>query len=700
MQKVLSYFLFGAAATALALPAAQGQPPVGPSLASIEQRFAPCAGMFKQSDVDDLGRVTSDPLEAFESWRRDRFSLMEAPPTLECRSKIWRHLHPAALQRAKSNFEPDIDGFDSPFADLWLKNGLASADTPDAVNNYQGEVQVAINPKNSRQMVAGANSFYRDPTAACQSPAGAGLTYGTQALYGSSDGGTTWTYHCAPWPAAVTGGVSGADAYFGSDPAVAWDNNGNAYAAYMLISQNSAGISAASIVVAKSSDAGLTWASLGIVVNNVANPNASDDKEFLAVDTSNGIFSHPGRLFAIWDENNVEQIAFSDDGVTWTPYVFSTPGFTVGADVKVGPDGTVYAVWNRVYPRNRLGQATGDDTYFSKSTDGGVTWTAPVKIFSHTLASFQNYYLPAAQNERGVNSFPSLDIDRNFLSPYYNRLYIVYADNTTTCCPPNTFGRIDAYERWSSDGGTTWSNRLRVNDDSAGVSHFFPWLGVDPTDGSVNVAWYDTRNDSINQERTQIFYARSVDGGASFQANLNLTDSGPNFNNHVAYSDEDSWTNTNSNANQYGDYMGLAATNRQIHAVWTDSRQFFPGSTGNARVEDIANVTFTNCSAPRVSVPSLSASVSGITISWGIQSWGINATSGSYTLSRFSNSNCTGFGFFVGSYANGTFSAFDSPPASGTYTYLLSATNNCPGTALTPMASTPCSAPINYVKMF
>src|SRR4051812_2586131 len=636
MHKLCSYFLFGATAAALALPAAQGQAPVGPSLASIEKRFVSCTGMLKQSDVDELGKAASDPLEAFEQWRHSRFSMMEAPPTLECRSKVWRLLHPAVRHSAKSTFEPDILGFDSDFVNPWLKNGVAGADIPDIVTEYQGEVQVAVNPKNSRQMVAGANSFYRDPTAACQAPAGSGVTFGTQALYGSSDGGTTWTYHCAPWPATVTGGVPGANAFFGSDPALAWDNNGNAYAAYMLISQGST--FGAAIVVAKSSDVGVTWTPLGVVVNNITNPNASDDKEFLTVDTSSGFFSHPGRLFVIWDENNVERIAFSDDGIAWTTHVFSTPGAAVGADVKVGADGTVYAVWNRVYGNNALGQAIGDDTYFSNSTDGGVTWRAPAKIFSHSLASFQTYYKPAAQDERGLNSFPSLDIDRNSGSPNYNKLYIAYADNTTTCCPVNTFGQVDVYTRTSSDGGTSWTNRLKVNDDSTGVSHFFPWLGVDPSDGSVNVAWYDTRNDSVDQERTQIFYARSVNGGSSFQPNINLTDSGPNFNNHIAYSDENSISNTKENANQYGDYMGLAATNRQIHVVWTDSRQFFPGSTTSTRKEDIANVTYTNCSAPRVPVPSLSATISGINISWGVQTWGVNATTGSFTLTRYSNS--------------------------------------------------------------
>jgi hypothetical protein len=535
-------------------------------------------------------------------------------------------------------------------------------------------------------MVAGANTFYRDPAAACQAPAGSAKTYGTQALYGSTDGGSTWTHRCAPWPATLIGGVSGADAFFGSDPAMAWDNNGNAYAAYMLLSTNSnTNAVGSAIVVAKSSDSGMTWAPLGTVVDHIASTSPFDDKEMLAVDNSNGAFSHPGRLYLIWDTNNVERVAFSDDGVTWTPHVFSGTGISVGADIKVGP--------------NHLGQATGDDTYFSKSTDGGVTWTAPVKIFTHSLASFQTYYHPAAQDERGVNSFPALDIDRNPSSQFFNRLYLAYSDSTTTCCPLSTIGQIDAYARFSSDGGTTWSSRVRVNDDSAGVTHIFPWLGVDPTDGTVNVAWYDTRND-VDQERTQIFYARSVNGGAGFQTNVNLTDGGANFNNLVSFSDEYSWTNIKANPNQYGDYMGLAAANRKVTAVWADTRQFFPAMTTSARKEDIAAVTFTNCSAPRLSVPSATTSVSGVNVSWAVQTWGVNATGGTYTLTRYSNSLCQGIGAAVGTYGSGTTSALDAPPASGTYYYGVIAKNNCPGTTLTAMKSASCSAAVNYVKMF
>src|SRR5439155_25500557 len=104
-----------------------------------------------------------------------------------------------------------------------------------------------------------------DTTAQCQSPTGGtASTFGTMALFGSSDGGVTCKYNCPPWHTSATGGVTGALAWFGSDPAPAWDNQGRADACYMLISQNSSGSAlAASIVLARSTDNGQTWAQVG-----------------------------------------------------------------------------------------------------------------------------------------------------------------------------------------------------------------------------------------------------------------------------------------------------------------------------------------------------------------------------------------------------------------------------------------------------
>src|SRR5205085_1309207 len=131
---------------------------------------------------------------------------------------------------------------------------------------------------------------------------------------------------------------------------VAWDSQGRAYAAYMLLADGS-NLSTA-IVVARSTDAGQSWTPLGTVVNDLANPSLFDDKEMMAIDNSAGppsAKSHPGRIYVVWDQNNIERVAYSDDGAAWSTVVLPATGFgnfDIGSDVKVGADGTVYVIWN------------------------------------------------------------------------------------------------------------------------------------------------------------------------------------------------------------------------------------------------------------------------------------------------------------------------------------------------------------------
>lgn len=113
----------------------------------------------------------------------------------------------------------------------------------------------------------------------------------------------------------------------------------------------------------------------------------------------------------------------------------------------------------------------------------------------------------------------------------------------------------------STDNGKTWSSRVRVNDDPSGVANdqFEQWLSVDPTDGSVNLSWYDTRNDPAHLT-TDIFYARSTDGGLTFSPNVQVT---------TAPTDEECAT---CGVMGYGDYQGIAAFGGVVHPVWTDRR--------------------------------------------------------------------------------------------------------------------------------
>src|SRR5258706_831852 len=247
------------------------------------------------------------------------------PPPLDCASKLW-----GALKRQGhlTNFATVPAGTDLlslrqyPVDALFNLRALTASvgtnvDPAGGVEGYQGENNISIDPNNPLHIVAHSNTFFKDPNPNCQSPTGGSAnTFGTMSLYGSTDGGATWTYNCAPWPPSVTGGVPTAAFWFGSDHALSWDAAGNAYATYMLISQNASNQSGVAIVVAKSTNNGGSWQNLGTVVNRITQTTNLDDKEMMAIDTTSGqAHSFPRRKYVIWDEGNAERVAHSDDGI-------------------------------------------------------------------------------------------------------------------------------------------------------------------------------------------------------------------------------------------------------------------------------------------------------------------------------------------------------------------------------------------------
>jgi hypothetical protein len=560
-------------------------------------------------------------------------------------------------------------------------NTLVGTNTDPAggVEAYQGTNTISIDPNNPLHVITASNTFYKDPSSACQSPTGGTAnTYGTIALFGSTDGGANWTYNCAPWPAAVSGGVPGATSWYGSSPTVTWDNQGRAYASYMLMSATASAWGAA-IVVARSSDSGASWQNLGTVVNGIASTTQGNDKPMMTIDNTSGqAFSHPARVYVIWQAANTEKIAFSDDGTAWTTVNFPSNTGAGGGNVVVGADGTVYAIWNRY---------NVETVVFSKSTDGGATWTAPQVIATLALQSYGANNTPPAQDKRGVNGFGAIDVDRNPASQYFGSLYVSFSDfpSGTTTGPD-----LNVYVVRSTNGGTSWSSRVKVNDDSFGATQMLPWLAVDQSDGTVNVSWYDTRIDPLNR-KTQVYYARSSDGGVSFEPNVLVSTADSAWTNGINYSDENSADNTSYNGNQFGDYSGVAASNRQVHPSWTDSRMFFPvaDTRSPTRREDSATATITNCSAPSaITSPVVSSSTAGgVAISWAAPNqWGAKATDGTYAVFRdttpvFSSGSPLASDLTATTYV-------DTTGVDGTtYYYFVRAKNNCPGTALTPMSS-------------
>ncbi|HXH37206.1 MAG TPA: sialidase family protein, partial [Thermoanaerobaculia bacterium] len=318
---------------------------------------AQCRGILRQEILDLVNSADEDPADTFEKNRRTHPHMIMMPAPLECASKLWQALRKNPHLTSFAAVPTGTEGLSLrqyPVDALFDLRALTASvgsniDPSGGVENYQGENNVSIDPNNPQHIIAHSNTFFKDSTPACLSPTGGATnTFGTMALFGSTDGGATWTYHCAPWPATITGGVPSAAFWFGSDPALAWDNQGRAYATYMLISEDAAGNSGAAIVTARSSDNGTSWQNLGTVVNNITSTTVGNDKEMMAIDNTSGqAHSHPGRIFVIWDAANAEKIAFSDNGTSWTTVNFASNTGAIGGNVVVGPDGTVYVIWNR-----------------------------------------------------------------------------------------------------------------------------------------------------------------------------------------------------------------------------------------------------------------------------------------------------------------------------------------------------------------
>ena len=99
----------------------------------------------------------------------------------------------------------------------------------------------------------------------------------------------------------------------------------------------------------------------------------------------------------------------------------------------------------------------------------------------------------------------------------------------------------------STNGGTSFSAPVRVNDDATTNKwHWFGTFSVAPN-GRLDAVWLDTRNDAGNLN-SQLFYSYSIDSGVTWSANVAVT---PAFNPTEGY----------PNQNKIGDYMTVVSDN-------------------------------------------------------------------------------------------------------------------------------------------
>ncbi len=425
----------------------------------------------------------------------------------------------------------------------------------------QSEVYITINPNRSRTLAAGSNEISRLPMRG----------------YFSTDNGSSWGGVDLPLPSAIGNGTR-----FGSDPTLAFDSSGNVFYGYIVVFfGNGNGINGTEMAVARSSDGGKTYPNVSYFSFSGGSDHFND-KPMLTADTS-ATSPFRNNVYVAWDAasggsggGGVLVARSTDHGASFSLARIDSPngpGRAIGAVPFTGPNGEVYVAWND-YAANTIA--------FNRSTDGGVTWGTPVVVSSKTLPF--DIAIPGEFN-RGALVYPACAAD-NSTGPHRGRLYCSWMDQTAA-------GVTDIFASYSDDKGGTWSAKAPVTDQLPYlVDRFNHWLAVDPATGDVNVAFYDTRNDTTGfRYGTDYYFAQSSDGGVTF--------SSPNTRVSTATSNEHDCNGlypcTAINyGNQTGDYAGLASIGGVSHPIWTDSRSNQVPAAGcrtNLTMEEVFTAT-------------------------------------------------------------------------------------------------------------
>jgi hypothetical protein len=251
---------------------------------------------------------------------------------------------------------------------------------------------------------------------------------------------------------------------------------------------------------------------------------------------------------------------------------------------------------------------SGGGVQFQRSTDGGVTWQAPVVIPNGPIygsldvdtngnvfvgGEGNTFYCIRSSNAQIANQTPTFDqvtpvnlggdlsggginpggldgmlflaIDHSG-GPTNNNIYML-----ASVVPPGR-STTDVMFARSTDGGLTFSAPHRVNDDPVNNSkwHWFGTFSVAPN-GRLDAVWHDTRN-AANNTDSQLFYSYSTDAGVTWSANVAVSNA---FNPFEGY----------PNQSKIGDYITIVSDNTGGNVAYSATFNFNPNR--NQHEEDV-----------------------------------------------------------------------------------------------------------------
>ncbi len=480
-------------------------------------------------------------------------------------------------------------------------------------NGLIGRSETTIAASDDGQLLV---SGFNDAQGFCGAPFGVACTpqtpfNGLSGFSFSSDGGSTWTDGGAPF---IQNHI-----FTRGDP---WMDRGGFddttfYYANLAVRDDSGASLGVSVHRGHFGSGSFAWED--VTSFNTPNPNDFYDKEAIAtakdgsgagyVSVTNfiGLCGQPAFGFG-----QIEVWRTHDAGATWQGPVIASPDDTFITDPTnpacgstgvlqqssvpaIGPNGEVYVVW-QFGPTFSGGTSTNANIDFARSLDGGVTFSTPVSVAA--INSFRQDS-PVGYNRDRMNDHPRIAVATT--GPNKGRIYVAFYSAVApvtaapiTACPAPNIGSFCRAQRLTSsqvfvthsdDRGTTWSTPVGVvpAPPATGIKRWWPVVTVEPG-GVVDVVYYESNETSTAanpvcnvsvggglrrrgpaNSLVDTFWARSIDGGATFGAPIQVTTATSN------------WCTTASNIRpNFGDYIGSAAGGNRALPVWADGRNGVP----------------------------------------------------------------------------------------------------------------------------
>ncbi len=247
-------------------------------------------------------------------------------------------------------------------------------------------------------------------------------------------------------------------------PQVAVDGN-NVYIVWLERAENDV----TNVIYTKSNDSGSTFSTPVAITNHSGNSGIPK------------IYASSNHVYLIWEDNSAKNFdvylrTSSDSGNTFgTSVNLSNNTGNSGAPQMVVNGNNIYTTW--------MDDSSGNfDIFFSKSTDGGLTFTAPVNL----------------SRDEQESGYPQIAVSDN-------NVYVTWTNGVGD-------RNHDVFVSKSTDGGLTFSQPLNIS-NSPGESGW-PQIAAD---GNVYVSWVDNTPGDFDIDVT-----KSTDGGNSFESPVDV----------------------------------------------------------------------------------------------------------------------------------------------------------------------------------